>query len=134
MYCYFKCISTQCHCYFLLYFQIYCNIALSCTFKSTYIIINSCGSWSPFIGREVSSYFRSDFEIQTLQVAFQTSKFGLQTCNLHDKFLCTQTQTIFFRTILFVKTALVAMFDIGWGSSTKPLKGDPNYIIYPKLW
>ena len=66
MYCYFKCISTQCHCYFLLYFQIYCNIALSCTFKSTYIIIKSCGSWSPYIGREVSSYLRS-----------QTSKFRL---------------------------------------------------------
>jgi hypothetical protein len=28
--------------------------------------------------------------------------------------------------------ALAAMFDIGWGSSTKPLKGYPNYISYPK--
>ena len=55
----------------------------------------------------------------------------LQTCSLHDKFLCTQAQTIFFRTILIVKTALGAMFDIGWGS-TKPLKGYPNYIIYPQ--
>jgi hypothetical protein len=27
------------YCYFLLYFQIYCNISLSYTFKSTYIII-----------------------------------------------------------------------------------------------
>ena len=71
------------------------------------------------------------FEIQTLQLAFQTSKFGLQTCSLHNKFLCTQAQTIFFRTILIVKTALGAMFDIGWGS-TKPLKGYPNYIIYPQ--
>ena len=102
----------------------------SCTFKSTYIIINACGSWSTYIRREVSSYFRP----QTLQLAFQTSKFGLQTCSLHDKCLCTQAQTIFFRTILIVKTALAAMFDIGWGSSTKPLKGDPNYIIYPKFW
>jgi hypothetical protein len=34
------------------------NISLSYTFKSTYIIIKACGSWSPHIGREVSSYFR----------------------------------------------------------------------------
>ena len=74
----------------------------------------------------------SDFEIQTLQLAFQTSKFGLQTCSLHDKLLCTQAQTIFFRTILIVKTALAAMFDIGWGSSTKPLKGDPNHNNLPQ--
>ena len=100
------------YCYFLLYFQIYCNISLSYTLKSTYIIIKACGSWSPYIGREVSSYFRP----QTLQLAFQTSKFGLQNCSLHDKFLCTQAQTIFFRTILIVKTALATMFDIGWGS------------------
>jgi hypothetical protein len=71
----------------------------------------------------------SDFEIQTLQLAFQTTEIGLQICSsLHDKFLCTQTQTIFFRTILIVKTALAAMLDIGWGSSTKPLKGDPNHL------
>ena len=74
----------------------------------------------------------SDFEIQTLLLAFQTSKFGLQTCSLLDKFLCTQAQTIFFKTILIVKTALVAMFGIGWGSSTKPLKGDPNHNNLPQ--
>jgi hypothetical protein len=44
-----------------------------------------------------------------------------------------QAQTIFFRIILIVKTALAAMFDIGWGSSTKPLKGYLNYISYPKF-
>jgi hypothetical protein len=32
-----------------------------------------------------------------------------------------------------VKPALAAMFHIGWGSSTKPLKGDPNYISYPNF-
>jgi hypothetical protein len=50
--------SDVLYCYFLLYFQIYCNISLSYTFKSTYIIIKSCGLLSPYIGREVSSYFR----------------------------------------------------------------------------
>ena len=66
VFCYYKFISTQCHCYFLLYFQIYCNISLSYTFKSTYIIIKACGSWSPYIRREVSSYLRlqnSDFTV-----------------------------------------------------------------------
>jgi hypothetical protein len=29
---------------------------------------------------------------------------------------------------------MVTMFDIGWGSSIKPLKGDPNYFIYPKFY
>ena len=122
------------YCCFLLYFRVYCNMSLSYTFKSTYNYQSLCVVVSIHRPRGIFILQTSDFEIQTLQLAFQTSKFGLQTCSLHDKCLCTQAQTIFFRTILIVKTALAAMFDIGWGSSTKPLKGDPNYIIYPKFW
>lgn len=87
MCCYYKFISTECHCYFLLYCQIlvYCNISLSYTFKSTYIIIKACGSWSPLRPRGIFILHQTlDFEIQTLQLAFQTSKFWLQTCSLHD--------------------------------------------------
>jgi hypothetical protein len=75
----------------------------------------------------------SDFEIQTLQLAFQTSKFGLQTCSLHDNFLCTQAQTIFFRTILIVKTALASCLTSTGGHQPNLLKGiliisfTPNY-------
>ena len=138
MYCYFKFISTQCHCYFLLYFQIYCNISLSYTFKSTYIIIKACGSWSPYIGREVSSYFRP-----------QISKFRLYSWHFRHRNLDFKLAvfTIIFcahrpKTMLLFQNYFNREDRTGghvWhrlGSSTKPLKakGDPNYIIYPNFW
>ena len=46
----------------------------SVTFKSTYIIIKACGSWSPYIRREASSYFRP-----------QTSKFRLYSWHFRHR-------------------------------------------------
>jgi hypothetical protein len=54
--------------------KIWGNISLSYTFKSAYINIKACGSWSPYIGREVSSYFRP-----------QTSKFRLYSWHFRHR-------------------------------------------------
>jgi hypothetical protein len=78
-------------CCFLLYFQIYCSMSLSYTFKSTYIIIKACGSWSPYIRREVSSYFRP-----------QTSKFRHHSWHLRHRNLDFRLAVFTISSIIMV--------------------------------
>ena len=69
------CTVTSCYTFrYTFYTFLYCNMSLSYTFKSTYIIIKACGPWSPYIGRQLSSYFRP-----------QTSKFRLYSWHFRHR-------------------------------------------------
>ena len=66
VFCYYKFISTQCHCYFLLYFQIYCNIYCL-------IPLNQHIQLSKLVGRGLHTY--AERYLHTSDLRLQNSDF-----------------------------------------------------------